>query len=262
MKKHRNGAAAPAEASLGSQKMSLAPWAALPFLTLPPSSGRRGGHGVVGLAGVGEAPWKRCGGVWWEEGLGWAGLGGAEWGFRVDRLQEGAVPTTRAAAGSSYGLGRVWVVTALSTLLSSTQNLLAHANIAMALYLSQLCFANQELCRQRSAQWTQEVILRSSDGKGQMSVKWLLLQQRMWPLSLPMAKSVGPAPWGAFILLHTECSPLLLLQMNIRWERKLSLPFCIQWKVLYYKRASRSFLSPEHCTNSLIKKMCMAENQV
>lgn len=81
MKKHHNGAAAPGEASLDSQKMSLAPWAVLPFLTLPLSSGRRGGHRVLGDTGVAEESQKRLGGVWWEEGLGWAewdsGWGGA-----------------------------------------------------------------------------------------------------------------------------------------------------------------------------------------
>lgn len=119
--------------------------------------------GWWGSQGWWRCPQKRCGGVQWEEGLG---------------CQEGALPTTRIPPGSNSGLGEVWVATALPTLLSHTQNLLAPPDVATAPFLSQLYFASQELCRQRSAQWTR-VILGSSGGKGQMSVKRLLVQQRM-----------------------------------------------------------------------------------
>lgn len=75
MKKHHNGAAAPGEASLGSQKMSLAPWAVLPFLTLSPAGAEEVATRVVGVTGVVEGLWKGCGGVvlGWTGNLGWAG---------------------------------------------------------------------------------------------------------------------------------------------------------------------------------------------
>lgn len=76
-----------------------------------------------------------------------AGLGRV--GFRVGWQQEGGLPTTGVAVGSSKGFGKV--ITALSTLLSNTQNLHACANIAMALFLSQLFCQSRDLRAKISA---------------------------------------------------------------------------------------------------------------
>lgn len=179
MKKHHNGAAAPAGASLGTQKMSLAPWAGLPFLTLPQKWHRRWPRGAGAHGGAGGAleEVRRC------------VLGGrAGLGFR-----RGLCPPP------GLQLGRAWVATALSTLLGSTQSLPAHANVAVALSLSQLCFANQELCRQRSVHWTQ-VILRGRDGKGQMSVKWVFCSK-----GCSLFPSQWPNQWVLCPEEHLSC---------------------------------------------------------
>lgn len=84
MKKHRNGASAPGEASPDSQKMSLVPCAALSFLALSLSGGRRGGHSVMGITGQWRNPEGDvgvCGGRMSRAGVGqrgdagWAGAG-------------------------------------------------------------------------------------------------------------------------------------------------------------------------------------------
>lgn len=52
---------------------------------------------MLGDTEVAEESQKRRGSLWWEEGLGWAGQSGIQGGA----VQEGALPTTRVAAGSN-----------------------------------------------------------------------------------------------------------------------------------------------------------------
>lgn len=73
IKQHRNRVAASGEASPDGQKMSLVPCAALPFLSLSLSGGRRVGHSMMEITGWWRQPRRDvevCG-----KRKGWAGLG-------------------------------------------------------------------------------------------------------------------------------------------------------------------------------------------
>jgi len=132
MKKHRIGAAAPGEASLVGQKMSLVPCVLFPFLSLSPSGSRMGRHCMIGTSGGhpegNEEEWK-------------AEVDGMEWDARCSDL-----PCAEVVAGScGEGLNG-----ALATLLSKVQNLFAQANTAI--HPAPLSAVLYQLCRQRSVQ--------------------------------------------------------------------------------------------------------------